>query len=366
MRAALAAASAALVAKDQAAWFLALPCEGQSAERDSGQTYSALSRFAWARVSAEAAPVGGVQGRYRVCFYGRLKGSDTAPLVCERILDFDSRQGRLKLVADRTRERRRNKYYLAFTDPIVMVRRHLVVVGERRKRGLMSRIAACDGQAQRVADRLHLGAKPAQIEHKTLVYVGASRKQAWDASDSRPHRGMCACVVDQQIYIIGIRPEYWKRHTPTTVRHELTHLYAPTFGEGRHQVGMLIEGLAVAVEGGRDFTWLRAEIICGNHTLPLLQGLRHENVWKGLSGLQRDLAYLEGGALVLYLEKRWGMKGAWAFADAVADSDMTRAGIKRATRESLGITWRELYRGWRRYAMTLPWTRVSTADDSHQ
>ena len=104
VRAALAAASAALVSHDAVAWFRALPSEGKSAEHASWLTYSGLSRFPWAKVSAKAAPVDDVQGRYRVRFYGRLKGSDTSPLVCERILDFAWRQGRLKVVADRTEE----------------------------------------------------------------------------------------------------------------------------------------------------------------------------------------------------------------------------------------------------------------------
>jgi len=354
VRAALSAASAALVAKDPVAWFLALPCEGKAAEHAAWLTYSGLSHFPWAEVSARAVPVGGVQGRYRVRFYGRLRGSDTSPLVCERTLDFAWRQGRLKLVADRTEEGLREAYYLAFSDPIVMVRPHLVVVGERWKKHLMSGIAACDGQARRVAMRLRLDAKAALVERQTLVYVCASREQAWDASCSRPHKGMSAGVVSQQIYFVGARGSaYWDRYTRQTVRHELAHLYAAKFGEGKHSVGLLSEGLAVAVEGRRDFTLLRAEVLLGNHVLPLKKALMHGDLWHGLSGLQVELAYLEGGALVLYLEKRWGMKGAWAFADAVAASDMTPVGIAYATQMSLGVSWGELYRGWKRYTLTL-------------
>jgi hypothetical protein len=352
VRAALTAASSALVTEDAAAWLLALPTEGKAAQQASNEIYAGLSRFPWAKVTANAVPVG-VPGRYRVRFYGQLVGSDTSPLVCERILDFAWPQGRLRVVADRTEEGLRDTYYLAFSDPVVMVRSHLVVVGERWQKKLISRIAACDGQAQRVATRLQPDPKTPAVEHKTLVYVCTSREQAWSASNSRPHEGMSAGVVGLQIYIIGVRPTYWKKYAIITVRHELTHVYAAKFGEGRHSVGLLYEGLAVAVDGGHDFTLLRAEIICGNRTLPLLQGLRHQHVWKGLSDLQLDLAYLEGGALVLYLEKRWGMKGVWAFADAVAASDMTPAGIERATSQSLGVTWSELYAGWKRFVRTL-------------
>jgi len=354
VRAALAAASAALVSHDAVAWCFALPTEGDSAEHASWLTFSGLSRFPWAKVAAKAAPVGDVDGRYRVRFYGRLQGSDRAPLVCERILDFAWRQGRLKLVADRTDEWSRGMYYLAFSDPVVTVRPHLVVVGERWQKRLVSRIAACDRQARRVATRLRLDANAAQLETKTLVYVCASREQVWQASDSRPDKRMVAGVVDQQIYAINSHPGFWRWYTRDTVRHELAHVYADDFGDGKHFVGLLVEGLAVAVEGNYDFSALRAEVASGNRVLPLKKALRHGSVWKGLSDHQIDLAYLEGGALVLYLEKRWGMKRAWAFADAVAASDMTPTGIEEATSQSLGVTWSELYAGWKRFVRTLP------------
>ena len=351
--AALKAASAALVSKDAVAWFLALPCEGTTAQYDSYQTYIGLSRYPWAKVTAKAVPVAGVQGRYRVRFYGRLKGSDKAPLLCERDLDFAWREGRLRLVADRTEQWRRGTYYLAFTRPLVIVRPHIVVVGDRWHEKLMSRIAACDGQALRVATRLHLDPDAPELKSKTLVYVCASPEQTTMAAFARVTKHAVACETDQQVYVNGGCGRYLKKYTPETVRHELTHVYAPAFGEGKHFVGLLVEGLAVAVEDGDDFSALRAEVASGNRVLPLKRGLMHGDVWKGFSARQRHLAYLEGGALVLYLEKRWGMKGAWAFADAVTNSDRTPAGIDQATRESLRISWRELYRGWKGYVRTL-------------
>jgi len=354
VRAALTAASAALVSHEAVAWFLALPSEGKAAQSASYQTYAGLSRFPWAKVSAKAASVDGVQGRYRVRFYGRLKGSDTSPLVCERILDFAWRQGRLNVVADRTDEWSRDTYYLAFTNPIVTVRPHLVVVGERWQKRLVRRIAACDRQAQRVATRLHLDANAAQLETKTLVYVCASREQAWKASDSRPDKRMAGAVVDKQVYAIGESPAWWKSYSPDFVRHELAHVYADDFGDGKHFVGLLVEGLAVAVEGNYDFSALRAEVASGNRVLPLKKALMHEHLWKGFSGHHISLAYLEGGALVRYLWKRWGLEDAWAFADAVAASDMTPADIEEATSRSLGVTWSELYAGWKRFVRTLP------------
>ena len=354
VRAALKAASAALASQDAVAWFLALPSAEKPTQSASYQTYAGLARFTWASVTAKAVPVGGVPGRYRVRFYGRLKGSDTSPLVCERILEFAWPQGRLTVVADRTEEWLRDAHYTAFTDPVVMVRPHLVVVGDRWQKRLMSLIAACDKEAPRVARRLRLGPTTPAAARKTLVYVCADREQAWDASASRPHKGMLAGAVDGQIYAIGDHFDYWQDYSPDIVRHELAHLYADKFGDGRHLVGLLAEGLAVAVEGNYDFSDLRAEVASGNRVLPLKKGIMQGDLWHGLSNRQVDLAYLEGGGLVRYLWRRWGLKTTWAFADAVAASDLKPAGIERATRQSLGVTWSELYAGWKRFVRTLP------------
>ena len=352
VHAALERASAALVAKDAVAWFRALPAGGKAAEDASYQVYAGLARFPWAAVDAEAVPIKDAPGRYRVCFYGRLTGSDTSALICERFLDFARQGGRLAVVADRTGEQWRGAYYLAYTDPVVVVRPHLVIVGERWQQRLISLIAACDGQAERVVERLQLDPRTPEIRRKTLLHVCASREQASMAS-ATVDGDAAAFVVEEQVYAVNEPLRYWKKYARAVVRHELAHVYAPRFGDGERFVGLLVEGLAVAAEGGIDFGPLRAEVARGNRVLPLKRGLIHGSLWRGLSDQQIDLAYLEGGALVLYLEKRWGLKRAWVFADAVVAEERTPAGIERATRRSLGVTWRELYRGWRRFVRTL-------------
>lgn len=352
VHAALERASAALVAKDAVAWFRALPAEGKATEDASYQVYARLAHFPWAAVDAEADPVKGASGRYHVRIYGRLAGSDTSALICERVLDFARQGGRLAVVADRTEEQWRGAYYLAYTDPVVVVRPHLVIVGERWQKRLISLIAACDGQAERVVKRLQLDPKTAEIRRKTLLHVCASPEQASMASVT-VDSDAAAFVVEQQVYAVSWRLRYWKKYARAVVRHELAHVYAPRFGDGERFVGLLVEGLAVAAEGGIDFGPLRAEVARGNRVLPLKRGLMHGSLWRGLSDKQIDLAYLEGGALVLYLEKRWGLKRAWAFADAVVAEERTPAGIERATRRSLGVTWRELYGGWKRFVKSL-------------
>ena len=349
---ALKAASAALVAHDPAAWKAALPAEGVSAQRAWQQVYAGLSRFRWATVFAEVVPVDPGNGRYGIRFHGRLAGSDGAPVVGKRLLEFATRKGRLTLVADRTTSWVRLFYYFSFKDPVVVVGKHLVVIGDRSQRRLISRVAACDEQADRVIADLHLDPASPEARRKTLVYVCRSY-QDWAVSNQESDPGVIAYEYERQIYALAGGPGDWERNTPAYVRHELTHVYAGTFGVGEHYVTLPVEGLAMAVTGDRDYQGLRAEVASGNRTLPLMQSLSQEDVLEGLDQDTLDLAYAEGSALVLYLEQRWDLERAWVFADAVAASDMTPAGIREATLRSLGITWSDLYRGWKAYVRRL-------------
>ena len=140
----------------------------------------------------------------------------------------------------------------------------------------------------------------------------------------------------------------------STLRHELTHCYAGQFGVGRHAPEFLGEGLAVAVEGEYGYEELRREMQTGRLSLPLMDALTHEDISRGRSRWKITLAYEEAGTLVEYVEKKWGHDRLWAFAKAVADSDMTPAGIRQAVRSTLGAKWKELIAGWRRYVLRTP------------
>ena len=80
--------------------------------------------------------------------------------------------------------------------------------------------------------------------------------------------------------------------------------------------------------------------------------LAQEDIEKGRTRREIELAYEEGGTLVEYIWKRWGLERLRRFADAVAASDMTPAGIRRATRETLGVGWQQLESGWERFVPT--------------
>ena len=89
-------------------------------------------------------------------------------------------------------------------------------------------------------------------------------------------------------------------------------------------------------------------------SLPLMEALTQEDMSRGRSDREVTLAYEEAGTLVEYVEKEWGHVQLWVFAAAVADSDMTPAGIRQAVRSALGVKWKELTAGWRRYVLQTP------------
>jgi len=351
--AALAAGGRAILAHDVAAWDAALPAGRASTRRSWRKVFASLSRYSWAGLQFKAEPVDDVQRVYGVTVRGRLRGSNawTTVYVCALSLRWSS--DRVSLRMNVTPFDRRRDRFLAFTHPLVMRRDHIIVVGERRQKALMSRIAARDDQAEVVIRRLRLDPQAADVKHVTTVFVCSSRLQAARASASRKTDAeTSAFETSGSIYFIAPQLSGWRSTLGSVLRHELAHRYAPRFGDGKHHVGLLIEGLAVAVQGDYGYEVVQSQLRRGRLALPLIKALAQENIQKGRTRHEIELAYEEGGTLVEYIWKRWGLERLRRFADTVAASDMTPAGIRHATRETLGVGWKQLESGWERFVPT--------------
>jgi hypothetical protein len=242
---------------------------------------------------------------------------------------------------------------LASEIPSLLFSIHIVVIGDRRRQALMSRIAARDDQADVVIRRLRLDPQAWDVKHATTVFVCSSRLQAARSSASKKmDANTSAFVMSGSIDFIASQLGDWRSMVGSVLRHGLVHRYAPRFGDGKHRVGLLIEGLAVAVQRHYGYEVVRSQVRRGRLALPLMKALAQGNIEKGRTRREIELAYEEGGTLVAYVWKRWGLERLRRFADAVTASDMTPAAIRHATRETLGVGWQQLESGWERFVPT--------------
>jgi len=88
--------------------------------------------------------------------------------------------------------------------------------------------------------------------------------------------------------------------------------------------------------------------------MPLLATMELHNFWSDHSIDEVHLAYYEAGSVVSYVLSAWGLPALRDFSVAVADSDMTDAGIKAAVEQTLHVSWPEFVSGWEAYVQTLP------------
>ena len=362
-RVALGRAAVALRAGDRAAYRAALPASGRAARHSLGELFRHLSPLPWTRLTLLGRPVPGVPGRFDVRAVGQLGSTGPRDRVGgERILDFQMLGPRVVATGDATPPAVRRQYLMAFHDPVAVSRNGLLVLADRRARDRAEALADAGATA-----RTRLALVGVEPDASVLVSVYSSLEDLKASLGGGPdenrirffsHAGPRVTPRPWRIRDIGVLGpslDGTGAWMPMMLSHEMTHAYTGQwFAKTEHAPTFLLEGLATAVEGGRDWTPLREEVASGNQLWPLLDAMGAGNLWMGTSTEQVRLAYLEAGSVVLYVLDRWGLAKLRPFVTAVADSDLSAEGIDKATREALGVSWDELYAGWKEYVLALP------------
>lgn len=355
---------AALRRHDAAGWKKAVPARGAGA-RATTALYRTLSAFAWPRLKAAVTATPGHGDRFDVRLAGRPDGFGPADrLLAERVLVIRRVAGRLTVTGDVTPAAMTREYLMVFRDPIALRVPGALVIAERVWRPRARTLAGAVAYARA---RLHdvLAVRP---NRGIVIFLFSSDDDldayfAGKAPDKRVH------YLSYHPVTLSASASWWPTDVgvvatalagndawlPLMLSHEMTHGYTMRwFAKAAHQPAFLEEGLAVAVEGGRSYAPLRAELASGNKTVPLLPAFGYGDMWKGMSTARVHVAYLEAGSVVKYILGRWGAAKLRDWAVRVADTDLTDGAIMRVTRASLGVSWARFASGWRAYVKTLP------------
>jgi len=362
-RVALGRAAEALRAGDRAAYRAALPASGRAARQSLGELFRHLSPLPWTDFTLLGTPVPGAPGRFDVRAVGQLGSTGPNDRVGgERILDLQMLGSRVVATGDSTPPAVKHQYLMAFHDPVAVSRNGLLVLADRRAKDRAEALADAGATARK---RLALvGVEP---DASVLVSVYSSLEDLKASLGGGPdedrirffsHAGPRVTPRPWRIRDIGVLGpslDGTGAWMPLMLSHEMTHAYTGQwFAKTAHAPTFLLEGLATAVEGGRDWTPLREEVATGNQLWPLLDAVGAGDLWMGNSTEDVRLAYLEAGAVVLYVLDRWGLAKLRPFVTAVADSDLSEEGIDKATRKTLGVSWDDFYEGWKDYVLALP------------
>jgi hypothetical protein len=359
-------ALAALQAGDEDAWRAALPASGDAADDAVDDLYDTLAGLPWTTLDATIDPIPSKPDRFDIRLTGALAGvGPDDRLVAERVLELRLLGTRVVATDDLTPKAVRDQYVMAYRDPMVVEGDACVVLTEPKYEDLAETLTEAAAEAH--DDLGKLGIDP---DRPVVLYLYASRDQLRDTLGGGPsderfeffsaavERASGELWWPRDINVLApalLDQNDWEDWSARLLAHELTHAFTVHwFADTAHDPMFLAEGLAVAVEGGRSYAPLREELAAGNDRLPLESAIAMGSLWSGNSQEKVELAYLEAGSVILYVDDEWGLGMLKRWVTAVADSDLTPDGLAAATRDTLGVGWDEFVDGWAQYVQTLP------------
>lgn len=350
-------------AHDAAGWRRLLPAEG-AAYASLGRLYGTLRVFSWTTLRASVDPIPREPTRFDVVITGAPDGFGPPDrLIAERVLVVERRAGRLTVTGDVSPPAVSRLYLAAFDHPIAVKVAGALVIGDRVWRPRVEAIAGAVAYARATVRRV-LDVKPAR---GLIIFVFDSRTQL--------NASLNGVIQEPRVNFISFGAErlstkpWWPSDIlvvapalngksawlPLMVAHEMTHGYTMRwFFATKHAPLFLEEGLATAVEGGRTYAPLRAELASGNKQVPLLLAFAYGTLWSAGDYAPVLLGYLEAGAIVKYVLQRWGPSKLRTWVVEVANTDLSAAAVKRSVSAVLGVDWGTFVKGWQAYVQTLP------------
>ncbi len=361
-----AAAADALLAGDRAAFLDRLPADSGSpasvaAQQSLAELFDKLAPLPWRTFSFAVTPLDPAEGVYRVRGSGQL--GDAGPpdrIAVVRYFRLRAVADGAVVLADETPEDLRRRYLMALHDSLVLRRPGLIVLGDRAARARAAAVAAAAARARPQLAALGVDTDPPVV---ITVYGSAADVRdalALGASTVRlvffSHPSLRVAGDSWPTYDVGVMGPWlrdWGGSMDEILRHELAHAYTVSwFGGDKEPPALLVEGIAQAAEGTPATPALRREVATGDQLWPLPESFADTDVWDGGDAEAVRLGYEIGGALVAYVVSRWGPEQLRPFAQAIAAAEPSEAGMDGALGDTLGVSWREFFAGWRSYVLS--------------
>jgi hypothetical protein len=360
------AAAGALVAGDRAAFLDCLPHDSGSpgsvaAKAGIAELFDKLAPLPWRAFSFEVTLLDPAEGVYRVRGTGQL-GFAGPPdrIAVVRYFRLLAVADGAVVLADETPEDLRRRYLMALHDSLVLRRPGLIVLGDAAARGRAAAVMAAAARARPRLAALGIGTDPTVV---ITVYGSAADVRdalALEAPTSRlvffSHPALRVTEDSWPTYDVGVMGPWlrdWGGSMDEVLRHELAHAYTVSwFGGDEEPPALLVEGIAQAAEGTPATPSLREEVATGDQLWPLPESFADTDVWDGGDAEAVRLGYEIGGALVAYVVSRWGPERLRPFVQALAAAEPSEAGMDAALGDTLEVSWREFFAGWRSYVLT--------------